>query len=104
MAFDRLRELRVRNRAIYGTDLWDEMQRAQKRIRPSQACLLGALALGAITRPSLAHGPVWAEVVLFTLVAASLVFVIPYARAMGAVRRRVRERRLAWRRDHPDER
>jgi len=103
VSFDWLHKKRARNAAIYGTEWLDELADAQKKLRPTEASLIGAGLFGLIVRPSVNDGPIWAVVVLFSLMFAGLVFLVPYVRAMRSVSRRARQRRLAWQRNHPGE-
>jgi hypothetical protein len=83
---------------MYGPEVMDEYRRAQLRSYPHVGCLLGALIVGAIAKPSFhTVGRSWPYLVLIGLfLAASWIFAVRYCVAMMRCWRHARSRRLTY--------
>lgn len=103
MAFERVSARRVRNQQIYGPDAWKEMARVRRTgLLPTRACGFAGAMVCLLSMALSGPARTAAVVVAMCLLAASVVLLVPYGFAMARETRRLREKRHAWERDHPD--
>lgn len=103
MAFERLSARRARNREIYGPHALTEMLRVRRTaLIPTRACGFAGAIVGLLSTAVSGPARTVALVVAIGLLLASLVLLVPYVRAMARETRRLREKRRAWEREHPD--